>query len=160
MLSEKNGYDWPKYSDFCYTIASALGYVAIDNLARLILPPLFICFCNTPDPGEARNIQVDKMAQYTIKSMYYIGSTYWNLHVSFGKPWLPKSLGGAGTETHFAHDPYSPNQELRMYLLVTMGYHLASLIITAFKYKSTDFFEMMLHHVCTIYLYGGSYMLN
>ena len=73
------------------------------------------------------------MSTCIAKLAYYIGSTYWNLRISLGKPWLPKSLGGAGTETFFAHDPYSPNQELRLYLVVTMGYHLASFILTTYQ---------------------------
>jgi hypothetical protein len=43
----------------------------------------------------------------------------------------------------------------------TMGYHIGSILNHCFaNEKSNDFLEMMLHHLCTIYLYGFSYMTN
>ena len=42
-----------------------------------------------------------------------------------------------------------------------MGYHVASILNHCFsKEKSNDYLEMLLHHLCTIYLYGFSYMTN
>ena len=42
-----------------------------------------------------------------------------------------------------------------------MGYHVASILKHLLsKEKSNDYLEMLLHHLCTIYLYGFSYMTN
>lgn len=89
------------FRDFANTMVSAACYVAIERLLRIMLAPLCVSICKTQEPVEARNISVDKMAQSLVKICYYVGSTYWNLQISLGKPWLPKSLGGLGSETHF-----------------------------------------------------------
>ena len=41
-----------------------------------------------------------------------------------------------------------------------MGYHVASLIITLMNYEKSEGAAMIIHHICTVYLYGGSYLLN
>lgn len=49
---------------------------------------------------------------------------------------------------------------LKEYFLVTMGYHFGDLISHFLHTKRNDFFEMGLHHMVTIYLFGGSYLFN
>ena len=70
------------------------------------------------------------MANSTSKCLYFALSSYWNVQLSYGKPWLPRSLGGTGTETFSTHHPYSENFDLRTYQTVTMGYHVAQLLAT------------------------------
>ena len=50
---------------------------------------------------------------------------------------------------------------MKMYTLITMGYHVGGLVqhfIT--KEKGSDFLEMALHHFVAFYLYFGYYMSN
>ena len=64
------------------------------------------------------------------------------------------------TET-FKGYPYPPkNDKVKLYMLVTQGYHLGSLVQHFFSTRRNDFIEMALHHIVTIYLYCGCYMMN
>lgn len=47
-----------------------------------------------------------------------------------------------------------------MYILVTQGYHLTSLLLHFFGERRNDFVEMALHHIVTIYLFSGCYLIN
>jgi len=49
---------------------------------------------------------------------------------------------------------------VKEYLLVTMGFHLGTLVAHVFQARKYDFFEMALHHVLALYLYGGCYFFN
>lgn len=76
---------------------------------------------------------------------------------------LPPALGGSGSlYNQFIDFPYIKHPPLyRFYFTGTMGYHVGSIMTHVFsKEKSNDYLEMMLHHLCTIYLYGFSYMTN
>lgn len=93
---------------------------------------------------------------------------YFSFATSFGyfalkdQNWFPKELGGNGKLINIIQDfPYfrHPNF-LEEYLLITMGFHVGSLITHFQNKKQNDFNEMMLHHIVTIYLYGGAYLLN
>jgi sphingoid base N-palmitoyltransferase len=45
--------------------------------------------------------------------------------------------------------------------LVTMGYHVEELVDHLFfAHKTNDFYEMLLHHVATLTLYGGMILIN
>ena len=49
---------------------------------------------------------------------------------------------------------------MKMYFLVTLGYHAGGLIAHFIVARRSDFLEMALHHFLTLYLYGGCYMGN
>ena len=53
------------------------------------------------------------------------------------------------------HAPY-----LKEYLLITMGYHTGGLITHFFHDRKNDFVEIALHHIVTIYLFGGCFLCN
>lgn len=47
-----------------------------------------------------------------------------------------------------------------VYLLITMSYHWADFLHHLYSVKRNDFFEMACHHLVTLYLVLGSYMMN
>ena len=50
---------------------------------------------------------------------------------------------------------------MKLYYLVTLGYYLNKTVEDLWhREKRNDFVEMMLHHLLTIELYVGGYMLN
>ena len=62
---------------------------------------------------------------------------------------------------NFKGVPYHPHPpQLKMYLLVTMGYHVGGFVTHFFAARKNDFLEMTLHHIVAIYLFGGCYVLN
>ena len=44
--------------------------------------------------------------------------------------------------------------------MVTMGYHVGGLMTHFFSVRKNDFIEMALHHLLTLYLFGGCYLYN
>ena len=60
---------------------------------------------------------------------------------------------------NFPMIPYG--EEIRQFFLITLGYHTLRTFQEMFKTnKRNDFVEMMLHHILTLVLYTGSYMIN
>jgi len=49
---------------------------------------------------------------------------------------------------------------MREYLILTMGYHVGGLLNHFIHPRRSDFIEMALHHIVTIYLMGGQYLFN
>ena len=66
--------------------------------------------------------KIESMLLIVARFCYFVLSTYWAIQISYGQPWLPKALGGLGTESFFAnkysrqtkagHDLY-PNPDTR-----------------------------------------------
>ena len=76
---------------------------------------------------------------------------------------MPTYLGGPGTfYDSMDEHPYANHApQLKEYMLILTGYHAGSLIALLLKNTRTnDFVEMGLHHVVTMYLFGGSYLYN
>lgn len=78
------------------------------------------------------------------------------------EPWFPPSLGGKGEVVKtFEVLSDAPSSALKYYFMVQLGYHLHSLLFMVFFSPiRNDFIEMLLHHVATIILIGGSYLAN
>ena len=49
---------------------------------------------------------------------------------------------------------------MKWYYLTSIGYHFAQLLLHAVKTRNSDFVEMGLHHIITVYLIIGSYLIN
>lgn len=52
---------------------------------------------------------MQEMTKLTARLGYYFWSTIAAIALTYEKPWAPKSLGGAGTETYYSADPYIEN---------------------------------------------------
>jgi len=99
--------------------------------------------------------KIEKLLLISARFCYYVLSTVWAIQISYGKPWLPKALGGLGTESFFA-SKYSENHDLRNYLLLVIGFHLAGLLKAALD---GTIIKMGTPLVLTI-LFGSCYLLN
>jgi ceramide synthetase len=75
---------------------------------------------------------------------------------------LPNFLGGSGDISNWFKDyPYREvSTDVKTYMVFTMGYHVSNLILLAAKERKVDFVEMMFHHIVTVFLFGGSFMIN
>jgi hypothetical protein len=76
---------------------------------------------------------------------------------------MPPILGGSG-DLHncFVNVPFQqPIDGLLTYSLVSMGYYLGDLFDTVLLNRdSNDYWEMIVHHMLTITLFGGMIMQN
>jgi hypothetical protein len=74
----------------------------------------------------------------------------------------PPMLGGKGSfYNQFKNWPYIKSEPLyKFYYMGTMGFHTAQLVQQVFfeSWKKSDFLEMTIHHIVTVYLFGYSYM--
>jgi hypothetical protein len=87
----------------------------------------------------------------------------WGFSVLRGKPWVPSVLGGSG-HTRFCWTdglPFQPvSEDLRLFYLTAVGYHLSEVVMHTMQKRLPDFWEMLLHHVVTLFLVSFSYLLN
>ena len=70
-------------------------------------------------------------------------------------------LGGSGSLTNcFVNVPFQePTDGLLTYYKVSMGYYIGDLFDTVIlNWDTNDFWEMIVHHMLTITLFGGSIM--
>ena len=70
-------------------------------------------------------------------------------------------FGSGSTDEVFLGYPYYKwPKYLDLYILGTMGYHVEDLLDHLFGERKNDFVEMLLHHICAVFLYGFCYMTN
>lgn len=92
------------------------------------------------------------------KTAYYTVASYWGYELLRETDFLPPMLGGSGQLSNcFVDVPYhQPIDGLLTYSLLSMGYYVGDLFDTVLlNWHSSDFWEMLLHHILTITLFGG-----
>ena len=96
------------------------------------------------------------------KIIHFTGATIWGYYVLIDQPYFPIFLGGKGDLIHmFEGYPYPKHAyQLKELLLILMGYHVGSVINHFIGARRTDFLEMALHHMVSVFLYGGCYLYN
>ncbi|KAG2782405.1 hypothetical protein PC129_g16638 [Phytophthora cactorum] len=125
---------------------------AFAPLARVVLSP-------------KKRVVEDRIHRFTtvlFKFIYFLAISIVGFKVMEHEPWFPPSLGGKGEvmET-FNVLSDAPSSALTYYFMVQLGYHLHSLLFMVFFSPiRNDFIEMLLHHVATILLIGGSHLAN
>jgi hypothetical protein len=89
--------------------------------------------------------------------------TLWGYSLLKDTPFFPTWLGGTGSiDNCFINYPFAPQtQGLLSYSLVQMGYYFEDTIDHNFiRARSNDYWEMNLHHLLTICLFGGMIAMN
>ncbi|CAH0489250.1 unnamed protein product [Peronospora farinosa] len=106
--------------------------------------------------------RVDRFANVLFKFTYFSAITGAGYYIMRDEKWFPSVLGGNGSigEAHLIMDN-PPKFALKYYYFVQLGYHFHSLLFMVFFSPiRNDFIEMLLHHLVTIILIGGSYLAN
>jgi len=111
---------------------------------------------------KEREIRSGKGALCIYKTIYFALASFWGYFVLKDQNYFPKSLFGSGEFYNgFKDFPYTIHASyLKEYFLITMGYHVGGLITHFFGTRRNDFVEMGLHHILSLYLYGGAYLCN
>ena len=101
------------------------------------------------------------------RTLYFIFAVAWGYIVLKDMNYFPRSLGGNGDLmemfkdlSNFDYPKDSERKGMKLYTLVTMGYHVGGLFSHFLMAKGNDFLEMMLHHFCAFYLFFGYYLSN
>ena len=76
--------------------------------------------------------------------------------------YYPTYLGGKGDYTRLFEGQYYVKHlpGLKLFYMINTGYHLGQTFKHFYVDRTNDFLEMLLHHLVTLYLLFGSYMIN
>ncbi|CDW76728.1 lag1 longevity assurance [Stylonychia lemnae] len=159
---QEPSYGWPSFKDFYITLIFGVFSVIANSIINMFTYKMFYNVCKEKNNEDIRVSKTIKSCNSLYKSIYFILVTIWGYQTLKDEPYLPKELFGKG-HLQFINDNY-PVQVwpvgLRCYYLGTMGYHVHQLFAHALHPIRNDFIEMFLHHVVTLTLYGGSYLIN
>ncbi|CEG49741.1 longevity-assurance family protein [Plasmopara halstedii] len=106
--------------------------------------------------------RVERFATVLFKFMYFSVITVAGYYIMRDEKWFPPVLGGKGAIREALLNLHeAPGISLKYYYFVQLGYHFHSLLyMLFFSPIRNDFIEMLLHHLVTIILIGGSYLAN
>lgn len=106
---------------------------------------------------------MDKVTITTYKFFFYFCMSAWAFILVKNTELWPSFLGGKGSvENSYKNFPFAPQVPgLLIYSLISLGYYLDDFVNhNFFRPKSNDFWEMNLHHLVTIGLFGGMIPMN
>jgi len=154
--------DYPRFQDF----TEALFYLVFLVAAREILSKFV--FYKVGDhliskSSSDRSERVDRFGVVMFKFVYFACASAYGLWLLSSEPWFPRGMGGEGSlEALWEGIPNQPSTPgIKFYYMISMAYHLHSLVYHAFIIpKRNDYLEMLTHHFLAIFLIVFSYMLN
>ncbi|KAG6942714.1 hypothetical protein JG688_00017962 [Phytophthora aleatoria] len=152
--------DMPHISEWLIGIGFAFVIIALRFAFMAVAKPLGRRVLSPTKRLHAD--RVERFATVLFKFMYFAGITVAGYYVMRDEKWFPPVLGGKGVirEAYLIlHE--APSSALKYYYFVQLGYHFHSLLyMLFFSPIRNDFIEMLLHHLVTIILIGGSYLAN
>lgn len=156
------GYRWPAVEDFWITVVASFIFATIELVCKKYLYVLFIPICKVQKNEVEREVRCKKAVFCLYKTFYFTFATGWAYVIMKDEPYLSWTLGGKGDYANaFVEFPYVNNTPgLKMYSLVTMGYHVGGLVTHFMQARKNDFAEMALHHIVSLFLFTGYYLAN
>lgn len=105
-------------------------------------------------------MRVERFAVCFFKLTYFLGSTSAGFYLFWNREWFPSILGGQAESFRPLYEayPFVPITDgVILYYMCQLAYHTHSLVYQFAKSKRNDFLEMIIHHVCAIFLVLFSY---
>jgi len=156
----------PKIADFF----DVLYYMVIFIALRLVFAHwLFLKLGDAVLPRDkwdekVRYQKVDRFGGVVFKLFFFILISLYGFYLFADSAWIPPLLGGTGDIANVFRLPNYPIIELdpgmKKYYLIQCAYHAHSLLFQFRMIHRSDFWEMLLHHVITLFLIGFSYLCN
>ena len=155
-------YEFPKITDFEITLYSTVFFALLEVIIKKVAYRFLEPYCKEQTDVKSREIRTMKAAQCVFKGIYYTTVTAWGYSVLKDQKWYPVSLGGSGDiSIVFDEWPYPVRPpQLKEYFLVILGSHLGALLNHVGYSSNKDFIEMGLHHMVTVVLCSGVYLVN
>lgn len=158
-LSEGVGFPHP--SDLILGLASSVLVVCV----RLVVVPPFEKLGRRvlSSKNAAIEDRVQRFAAVLFKTIFYTIMTGVGYCLLMDEPWFPTELGGGGDTslTIIGWPAHYVSERLRLYFLVQLAYKGHELLYLASEgCARNDWFEMSIHHACTLLLMCLSWGLN
>lgn len=161
------GYKIPQFSDFWLTIYS---FVAI-SLIRLafckVTSPLSDAIVNSKYSEEERSANIEKISSHMFKLLYFCSMSVIGYYILRSETYFPKQFLGHGDYSNiFKEDKieqlyFTKPEYFDVYYLATLGFVFSDSIWLIFiNERQSDFWIMILHHICTISLVSFSFLTN
>lgn len=152
-------------NNFWIVLASALALHIIKLVVVTLTKGLFKPFCKNPEDAELCDKRANKAACKLFKGSFYIVATYIGWVILKDSEIYPSLFGGpesTGKTIWDENTPWSSEVPFTfMYSLWHMGYHVEELIDHIFlQDHGNDFYDMLLHHIATLTLFGGMLLNN
>lgn len=128
-----------------------------------IVPPLLEPIIKVQDDVKDRKKRARKMALMIFSLIWYTSVSIWGYMILKDVEFFPKFLGGSGDIWKTFNDfPFQKDiPGLRLCYQANLGWHMEGLLkMIVLDGIRPDIIEMSLHHIVTIYLVGGSYLIN
>ncbi|CAI5711092.1 unnamed protein product [Peronospora destructor] len=152
--------DMPHISEWLIGIGFAFLIIALRFAFIAVAKPIG-CYVLSPTK-RLHEDRIERFANVLFKFTYFSAITGAGYYIMRDEKWFPSVLGGNGSirEAPLAVRD-APTFALKYYYFVQLGYHFHSLLfLVFFSPIRNDFIEMLLHHLVTIILIGGSYLAN
>jgi hypothetical protein len=115
-------------------------------------------------PGiPSRAKAVSKCVTSMFKGAYYLSVVIWGYTLLTPTAYLPHELGGKGagiTAKAYEAYPLPGDGLLDNYYHVQLAFYIQDIAFQLQHYRRNDFTEMIIHHVCTIFLILWSFYFN
>jgi len=128
-----------------------------------IVPPLLEPIIKVQDNEKEKKKRARKMALMIYSLIWYTTSSIWGYTILKDTDFFPTYLGGRGDlQKTFNDYPFQKEVPgMRLCYQANLGWHLEGLLkMIVLDGIRPDIIEMSLHHIVTIYLVGGSYLIN
>ena len=156
--------DLPVFSEIWWVpVLSAAVLFFTRSKVPVLVRPVFNIYGKDKNDNDLFEARLAKTSVATYKIIFYTLMSLWAYCLLYDTSIWPGFMGGKGTvEESYLNFPYAPQVPgLVTYSLVSLGYYLDDLVNhNFFRPKSNDFWEMNLHHLVTIGLFGGMIPMN
>ena len=159
------GYEFPMMSDFWFAVKVAAVFSLIEAAVRFHLFKYFMPFCKEQDDTLMREIRSIKAAVHIWKGINLLSTSLFCFVMFKDTHFLHYLFGGKAKDYSltFSGYPYTDRSEypqLKVYYLVSMAYHMSTIVPMFYSASRKDLVEMILHHTIVMFLYFGGYLMN
>jgi hypothetical protein len=156
--------DLPKFSKIWWMpFVTAFALYCFKKQLINVFVPIVRIYCKDQDDMQKVDDRANRSGAALHKFIFYTSSVVSGYMILKDTPILPPGLGGSGSlDALFTRVPYDKQYPYFLeFSLVNMGYIIEDTIHHLFfKERTTDFWEMNLHHMATLTLYGGMILQN
>lgn len=160
---DKGDHEYPQYKDLWIVAVSAVVCFFWEKSSSSLSHDFFTYLTKASDDKDQKKYYVDKAKKSFYYMQYFVGVAVWGYVVLKPTGWIPWHLGGNKSIEEAYHDqmhlqgtfPFTKApRPVLVFMLSTMGFHVSNIIQACLKKeKSSDFNEMLLHHIATCSLY-------